>query len=134
MINSRLAVAAAIAVAIGASAATAQTAPEGTCEFFVDPEFGGAGGQYPSGQGAYLAPEGEVAEALLNSNTLADYQMFNSPELAGALSSVRVGPGCMAGWATPANGEFGYTETSEDYGQFAPNTDDAAVAVYCQCN
>lgn len=121
-------------VAMVPSLAGAQTAPAGTCEFFTDFDYGGQGGQYPSTQGSYLMQPAEVPAALAASNPLPSYQMFNSPELAGSLSSVKVGPGCLAGWVTPAGNEYGFTETRQDTPSFSGNTNDKAVAVYCTCN
>ncbi len=114
------------------SLAVAQSAPAGTCQFFSDPNYGGQGGQYPSGQGSYLMQQSDVPEALAKSNTLSSYKMFNSPELAGFLSSVKVGAGCMAGWARPVDGQYRFKETRQDVPNFT-DTNDQAVAVYCSC-
>lgn len=127
------AVAALMILATVPSLAMAQTAPEGSCQFYTEFDYGGQGGQYPSGQGSYLMQPADVPAALSAESTLARYQMFNSPELAGVLSSVKVGPGCMAGWVTPFEGGYGYTETKEDDPGFSDNTNDQAVAVYCSC-
>lgn len=121
-------------LATAPSLAFAQSAPAGTCQFFTHFNYQGQGGQYPSGQGSYLMPESEVPAALKSFRTLAEYRMFNSPELANSLSSVKVGPGCMAGWVTSVNGQYGSTESRSDFPNFSSNTNDKAVAVYCSCN
>lgn len=110
-----------------------QTGAPGKCDFYTDFDYGGGHVIYPGGYGAYLMPKNAVPDGLKQSNTLSGYKMLNSPEAAGQLSSVKVGPGCTAGWVTPTGEKYGYTESSNDVRAFAGNTNDKAVAVYCSC-
>lgn len=90
------------AVLCGATMATsalAQSAPEGSCQIFVDVDYGGAGGNIVgtenSGDVVMFTTEAEAPADMVQflSGTVG-YRVFYDPSWNQRISSVKVGQGC----------------------------------------
>ncbi len=111
-------------------AAGAQTGPAGFCEFSVDANHGGDGTYIAGGNLLLFYNPGAGPSSVSGYENLS---VSHDPSYQDRLSSVRVGPGCTAGWAVGSGSDWGVAETSADVGQFLPSTDNQADAAFCFC-
>jgi hypothetical protein len=109
-----------------ASVASAQTAPTNKCDFFENFDYKGKTAQLHTGHVLSVAANPAVSEEYSKGR---DYKLFVAPEWKGIMSSLKVGPGCVAD--VVAGGKS--VTVDHDLPSFDANYNDKVDFVGCRC-